>query len=232
MSGIVRIDRLELAVAPKAWAFADAHRAEIDAWFAAQQREKPALWNGRVLLLHDYDLAGGVFRGRYLETDYANFAAWRAWGRPPADVHDCFAAAAIEAGDGAFLLGVMGPHTATAGRSYFPCGTPDPDDIVGGRVDLDLSARRELKEETGLDAADFIAEPGWSTVFDGALIAHLKVLRYHDEAETLRARVLEQLAREEQPELADIRIVRRPSDFDASMPRFVTTFLAQRFALR
>jgi 8-oxo-dGTP pyrophosphatase MutT (NUDIX family) len=232
MTEIVSIDRLELTVAPKAWAYADTHRAEIDAWFAAEQRQKPALWNGRVLLLHDYDMAGGIFRGQYLETDYASFAAWRAWDRPPAAVHDCFAAAAIETGDDAFLLGVMGPNTANAGRSYFPCGTPDPGDVVGACVDLDLSARRELNEETGLDIDDFAAEPGWSTVFDAGLIAHLKVLHHRDSAETLRARVLEHLARERQPELAGIRTVRGPADFDASMPRFVTAFLAQRFSLR
>ena len=232
MNGIVSIDRLELTVAPKAWAYADTHRAEIDAWFTAKQRANPALWNGRVLLLHECGLADGVFSGRFFETDFANFAAWRAWGRPQAAAYDCFAAAAIETGDGAFLLGVMGPHTASSGRSYFPCGTPDRDDIVGGRVDLDLSARRELREETGLDIADFAAKPGWSTVFDGGLIAHLKVLRHHADAETLRARVRAYLARERQPELADIRIVRGPADFDASMPRFVTTFLAHRFALR
>ena len=66
------------------------------------------------------------------------------------------------AADGAFLLGVMGPHTINAGRIYFPCGTPDRSDIVGGKVDLDLSVRRELKEETGLDVAEFTAEPGWT----------------------------------------------------------------------
>lgn len=232
MNGIVSIDRLELTVAPKAWAYADAHRAEIDDWFAAKQRANPALWNGRVLLLHEYILADGVFSGQFFETDFANFAAWRAWGRPEAAVYDCFAAAAIETADGAFLLGVMGPHTASSGRSYFPCGTPDPDDTIGGRVDLDLSARRELKEETGFDIADFAAEPGWSTVFDAGLIAHLKVLHHRDDAETLRARACAYLAGERQPELADIRIVRGPADFDASMPRFVTAFLAQRFSLR
>ncbi len=35
-----------------------------------------------------------------------------------------------------------------------------------------------------------------------------------------------------EPELADIRIVRSPADFDPAMPRFVTAFLAQRFAVR
>ena len=173
---VVHFDRLQLGVEPKPWAFAAERRAEIDAWFAAQQRENPALWNGRVLLLHAHALADGVFRGRYLETDFASFAAWRRWGRPAAAVSDCFGAAAILTADGAFLLGVMGPHTANPGLIYFPCGTPDPGDIVENRVDLDFSVRRELMEETGLDRAEFAAEPGWTTVFDTSLIAHIKVL--------------------------------------------------------
>jgi 8-oxo-dGTP pyrophosphatase MutT (NUDIX family) len=92
--------------------------------------------------------------------------------------------------------------------------------------------RRELKEETGLDVAEFSAEPGWTTVFDTSLIAHIKVLRSGESAEALRARVLGHLALERQPELADIRIVRSPADFDPAMPHFVTAFLAQRFAVR
>ena len=195
------------------------------------QREKPALWNGRVLLLHHQVLADGVFRGAYLETDYASFAAWCHWGRPAAAA--CMTASARRRSwpaDGAFLLGVMGAHTFNAGQIYFPCGTPDPGDIVDGKVDLEFSVRRELKEETGLDAAEFTAEPGWTTVVDGALIVQLKVLRSAESAEALRARILAQLARERQPELADIRIVRSPADFDTAMPGFVTAFLAQRFA--
>lgn len=231
-ASVVHIDRLQLTFAPQPWAFAGERRAEIDAWFAARQRENQALWNGRVLLLYEQALADGVFSGRYLETDFASFAAWRHWGRPAAAAHDCFGAAAILAADGAFLLGVMAPHTANAGRIYFPCGTPDPDDIIGDRVDLDFSVRRELKEETGLDIAEFAAEPGWTSVFDPFRIAHIKVLRSNDTAATLRRRVLDHLARERQPELADIRLVRSRADFDAAMPPFVTTFLAHRFAVR
>jgi len=229
---IVRHDRLDLTFAPKAWPFAQERRAEIDAWFAAGQRENPALWNGRVLLLHDYAVRDGVFRGQYLETDFASFAAWRDWGRPPAAIHDCFAAAAILTADRAFLLGVMGPHTANAGYTYFPCGTPDRDDIVGGRVDLDVSVRRELKEETGLDIAEFTAEPGWSTVFELPLIAHIKVLRSRQSAEQIRARILDYLAGEKQPELSDIRIVRSPADFEPAIRSWATAFLVQRFAVR
>ena len=166
--------------------FAAERRAEIDAYFEAMKRDKPAVWNGRVLLLHRQVVEQGALRGQYLETDYASFAAWRDWGRPAAGVRDCFSAAALLSGDGAFLLTVMGPHTFNAGKIYFPCGTPDPNDIVADKVDLDLSVRRELKEETGLDITEFDAEAGWDMVVDGPLIALIKVLRSTEKAIDLR----------------------------------------------
>jgi 8-oxo-dGTP pyrophosphatase MutT (NUDIX family) len=228
-AAVFRVERLDLTFTPKPWEFAVEQRAEIDAYFAALKQEKPEIWNGRVLLMHRQRLHDGVFSGAYLETDYASFTAWRAWGRPHAGVHDCFGAGAVVSGDGAVLLGVMGAHTANAGSIYFPCGTPDPRDIVDGKVDLDLSIRRELKEETGLDAAAFEAEPGWTTVVDGALIMQIKRLRSAEGSESLRARALAHLKSERQPELSDIRIVRGPSDFDPAMPRFVTAFLTTHF---
>ena len=133
------------------------------------------------------------------------------------------------AGDGAFLLGVMAPHTFHAGEVYFPSGTPDPDDIVDGKVDLDFSLRRELAEETGLAAADVSAESGWTTVVDGSLIAQIKLVRVEQDAERLRARILEHLRREAQPELVDIRIVRGRADFDSAMPGYTTAFLTEYF---
>ena len=226
---VFSIERLDLTFAPKPWAFAQQRRAEIDVFFAQLQREKPALWNGRVLLLHSHLMRGGVFSGQYLETDYASFTAWRAWGRPEAGVRDCFGAAAVKTVDDAFLLGVMGMHTANAGRVYFPCGTPDPDDIVGRKVDLEASVWRELAEETGLTAADAKAQPGWTAVVDGNLIAQIKMMRSPETADVLQARVLDYLARERQPELAVICMVRGRQDFANAMPRFVTAFLTAQF---
>ena len=225
---VFHIDSLALSFAPKPWPFALERRAEIDAYFEKLRQEKPAVWNGRVLLLHHQLLTGRVLRGEYLETDYASFAAWRHWGRPPAGVRDCFGAAAVTTADGAFLLGVMAPHTFNGGQIYFPCGTPDPDDIIGDKVDLDLSVRRELKEETGLDATEFNVEPGWTMVIDGPLIAQIKVLHSTETATVVRKRILAHLSSERHPELADIRVVRKPGDIDPCMPRFVTAFLASR----
>ena len=224
---IVTVDALDLTYAPHPWKFAMERRAQIDAHFADLQRAKPALWNGRVLLMHRHGIAGGVFRGAYLETDYASFRAWHDWGCPEAGVTDSFGAGAIRAADGAFLLAAMGAHTANAGRVYFPCGTPDPEDVIDGRVDFEHSVRREIREETGLDYDAFEVEPGWTVVADGPLFAVIKLLHAAESASALRARVLDHLAKEQQPELAGIRIVRGPADLDPMMPRFVTAFLGE-----
>ena len=229
---VFHLDRLDLSFAPKPWAWAEKRRAEIDAWFADMRRKQPALWNGRVLLMHRQVIEHGMLRGEFLETDYASFAAWKHRGHPPAQVRDCFSAAAIRSVDGAFLLGVMGPQTFNAGRVYFPCGTPGPDDIVGSEVDLEHSVRRELLEETGLSMSDFKAEPGWTMVVDGSLIAQIKVLQARESAKALHERILAFLARENKPELADIRVVYGPGDFDPDMSRYVTAFLASRFAMQ
>jgi hypothetical protein len=223
---IVRVERLDTRFAPRPWPFADARRADIDRHFAALKSAQPALWNGRVLLLHDYAVEGTVFRGAYLETDFASFIAWRDWDFPDRTIKNCFSLGALRGSDGGFLLGVMGAHTVNAGKIYFPAGTPDPDDIVGEEVDLAGSVWRELAEETGLVRADLVAEDGWYCVLAGARIALVKILQARETAELLRRRILAQLARERAPELADIRVVSGPADFDPMMPSFISAFLA------
>ena len=120
-------------------------------------------------------------------------------------MRDCFSAAAIQSSDGAFLLGVMGSHTFNAGKAYFPCGTPDPNDIIGGKVDLELSVRRELKEETGLAMDDFTPEPGWTMIVDGALIGQIKVLRARESAKALHDRIIAFLARTRAISIPELR---------------------------
>jgi len=226
---LFHVDRLELRFEQKPWRFAQERRDEIAAYFAELQRQKPAIWNGRILLLHHHEIDGGAFRGAYLETDYASFSAWSAWGMPPAGVCNCFGAAAIIAADNAVLLGVMGAHTANAGLIYFPCGTPDPNDIFDGKVDLGASVVRELTEETGCEIDAFVVEPGWIVVRQGDRIAQIKDLRSAETADALRVRMLEHLAREEQPELADIYIVRGSRDYRPAMPAYVIAFLEHHF---
>lgn len=228
---VIPIEQIDLRLERRPWAFAEAQRDEIDNHFACLQRDKP-LWNGRVLLMCDHAFDHGVLRGRFFEADYASFLAWRDWGFPDKSLRNCFAAAALRGTDGGYILGVMSAYTANAGLVYFPCGTPDPDDVIGDRVDLDGSARRELFEETGIRADDCDVDPRWHAVVAGPRIALIKQIRAHETAETLRARILDHIAAAPDPELSDIHIARGESDVIAAMPPFVTAFLAAAWASR
>jgi 8-oxo-dGTP pyrophosphatase MutT (NUDIX family) len=229
---IMPLDRVELAFAPRPWPFAHERRAAIDAHFAALRSANPALWNGRVLMLYDHAVSGSVLRGACLETDFASMLAWRNWDFPDPGVKNCFAMGVLRARDGAFLLGVMGAHTANAGKVYFPAGLPDPSDIAGAQVDLGGNVMREVAEETGLRPGDFEADPGWVAVFAGPRIALMKLLAAREDAEALRRRILAHLGREAEPELADIRIARGPADLDPMMPPFVAAFLEHAWSGR
>ena len=226
---VVAVDRLEFAVAAWSWPFASARRAEIDAHFAMRNAGPAQLWNGRVLLARDCRIAGGALSGTCFETDYASYLAWRDWGFPDPAVVNCFAMGALKSSDGAFLLGVMAPHTANAGAIYFAAGTPDPSDIVDGRVDLAGSVTREVTEESGLTPADYAASTGWHAVPAGPRLALMKTLTASMPAEVLQRKMCDHLAREAEPELSDIRIVRGPGDFDRAMPAFVTAYLDHCF---
>jgi 8-oxo-dGTP pyrophosphatase MutT (NUDIX family) len=229
---IREIERADFTVSPAPWPFALERRAEIDEHFAGLQKAKPSLWNGRVMLFRRCAFSGRTLTGEAFETDYASFTAWHAWQRPDATVKNCFATAAVIGSDGGFLLGQMGPHTANAGHIYFPCGTPDPEDVTGDRVDFDLSARRELLEETGMADNELDVEPGWTVVEVGPFIALFKRMRAAEPAETVREKMRGFLSRQKQPELSDIIIVRKPGDISPLMPPFVMAFLEHALSSR
>jgi hypothetical protein len=226
---IHRVATLDLSLQPWSWPFADEHRADIDAHFASQRVAKPQLWNGRILLGRNPVFAGDRFSAGYFEADFAGFLAWRDWSFPDPEVFNGFGMGALRCADGAYVLGEMGQHTANAGRIYFPSGTPDLDDIRDGAVDIPGSVGREVEEETGLTAADYRAGAHWDCVVSGAAIAMIRILDVEMPGEALRARIEANLARQHQPELAAIHLVRATSDLTAAMPRFVTAFLEKQF---
>ncbi len=161
---LLQVDELELAFEPAGWAFAERQAASIAAHWTRLRKAKPSLFNGRVLLLGRRVIetrSDGVLalRGVFFETDYADYLAWEEFGYPGDPVDNCFSMAALRGSDGAFLIGEMASHTFNAGQIYFPAGAPDPTDVFDGTVDLEASARRELFEETGVDAAETATAP-------------------------------------------------------------------------
>jgi 8-oxo-dGTP pyrophosphatase MutT (NUDIX family) len=227
---IHRVATLDLPVRSWAWPFAAERREDIDAHFKARQAEKPRMWNGRVLLGRKPVFSGDGFSAEAFETSFASFLAWRDWGFPDKDVFDGFGMGALRCSDGAYALGEMGPQNATAGRVYFPSGTPDPSDVRDGKLDIAGSVVREMEEETGLTPADYRTDPHWDVVVMDSIIAMIRRLDVPLAGEPLRRRIEANLARQQHPELSRVHLVRGPGDLTSNMPCFVVAWLKQQFS--
>jgi 8-oxo-dGTP pyrophosphatase MutT (NUDIX family) len=222
---IFPVKSLDLRFEPAPWRFALDRRAEIDAHFAKVKADKPEVWNGRILLMRRWILQGTALHGAYMETDFASLLAWRDFGFPDRATFNCFGMAALRAADGAYLLGEMAASTANAGRIYFPAGTPDPEDIVDGKVDLAGNVVRELAEETGLTHRDVEIAEDWTCVRVGQRLAMMQEMRSRENARDLRVRILDHLPHDPHQELSDIHIVRGPADVDPHrMPPWITEY--------
>jgi 8-oxo-dGTP pyrophosphatase MutT (NUDIX family) len=227
---VQRLQRLELAFAPWSWPFAEDHRAEIERFFRRECEKNPALWNGRLLLLRDANVADAVMSGSFFESDYASLLAGLGLGTMGETVKACFPAAAVLTSDDAFLLGEMAPHTHHAGELLFPCGSVERADAAGGRVDLFATLRRELWEETGLSADTLEADDDWYAVSVGPRLPVIKIMRSGERADELKARISQNLLAQQSPELRDIVVVRDPSQLDDRMPAWVSAFLRYAWA--
>lgn len=230
---IFPVARVESRVTPFDWDFARLRAGDISAHWAQAKAEKPAMFDGRVLLGHALDHVpdeGGLLRSLYFETAFSAFLAYRDFGFP-GSVFNGFAMAALRSADGAFLLGEMGPHTASAGMSYFPAGTPDPGDVIGDRLDLAGSVVRELQEETGIALEREQLDSAWTIVRLGGRVACMKPVLLPARAEEIAARVEAFLASETHPELSRLHVVRGMADVDKlRVPEFARVYLAHEFA--
>jgi 8-oxo-dGTP pyrophosphatase MutT (NUDIX family) len=210
------------------WRFAQERAEEIEAHWQKRRARTPDLYNGRVLLMlrtGTEEDCSSALEGTCFEAEYKAFVAWRDFGFS-GETLNVFAMAALRSADGAFLLGEMGRNTASAGKIYFPAGTPEPSDLKDGFIDFESNARRELKEETGIDESELSFAPGWSVVFDGAYVACMKEMNSPLTAAELIARTDQFLARDKNPELARLRPVFSVADFDAEhMPAFMRAYL-------
>jgi 8-oxo-dGTP pyrophosphatase MutT (NUDIX family) len=229
---ITRLKTIDARYEPIEWEFSLHRRAEIDAHWAKLLLEKPKMFNGIVLMQHRWTLQDGVYTTAYAPVDYASFLSWHHFGLPGQPRRNGFAMAALRANDGAFILGVMGAHTANAGKIYFPGGTPDMSDVTAdGRVDLATSMTRELFEETGLDANEIDIDEQWILVTDIQRAAFMKNTRLKANAKMAREMILDRLSSQTDQELSDIAIVRSPADINLDKtPAFAADFMRRVFA--
>jgi len=192
------------------WAFARLNASEIDRHFERRKRDNPAFFNGTVLLMCGLmerwgGEQGGLVEGRLLRSDFKSFLFWRESGYPEAGVRDAFGSAIVVSADGQVLLVRQRPGQVNEGLTYLPGGFIDQRDVgEDGAVDIVASVRRELEEETGLQAGDVQRAGDLVLVASGAQLSIGVVLRSPHSADGLRERIGRFLNRETDPELADV----------------------------
>ena len=224
-----RLAGIEGRLVPYDWPWARDNAPAIAAHWERRRAARPAMFDGIVLLSCGCAVTDGLCRIDLFEVPYSRFLAYRDGGRFDGVVANAFAAIVPWSADGAVLIGEMGAHTANAGQLYFPCGTPDRDDLRGTVVDLAGSATREFTEETGLSLPEGAAGE-WLLLEGEGQLAFLRPVRFPETADALLARAEAHRLAEADPELAGLAALRGPADLDpARMPGFVRAYLTGAF---
>lgn len=221
-----------LRLVPGAWPLDAGMRARADAHWQTLVAANPHLWNGRVLGTFAPGRPGGIviddgiLFADAVEGDFAAFLAWRDWGFPEIGLRNLFGSALIRSSDGALIYGVMDESTANAGKTYPPGGSLEPSDAdAAGEIRLVAAIEREMKEETGLSAADATAG-GMFAVFDGPRVSIGRLYDFNARADELVAEIMANLDRQEERELARVIAVRRLADVaTADVPDYARSFI-------
>ena len=210
---VLRVAECRLRVGLRSWAYAQAHRAEIMAEFEHQCAMNPGYFNGQIFILLDHRVEQDTLVGEFAAADFWSFVYWRSRDHADDSVRDCFGCAMVRSCEGHVLLGVQAGGHLNAGRAYCPSGFIDPADVRrDGAIDIDGSITREIAEETGLELRGLTRSPGYVLVAAGASIAIGVEYWTKLPTEQLRVEVLVNLARQSDPELADILLVRSPAE--------------------
>jgi 8-oxo-dGTP pyrophosphatase MutT (NUDIX family) len=204
----LRVSQCTLDIQEWTWPLAERDQSAIAEKWRAVRAANPRYFNGTIYLLKDCATAEGRLSARLFRTDFASMLYWRELPSAGSDsVRDVFGASLIRSAEGHLLFGRQSPGQLNSGRIYPPSGLIDANDVVGKTIDIDASIARELHEETGLSAADFERVPGYLVAVVGIHVAIGIEWRSLLPAIELRRRMLDHIAREEEPELDDIVIV-------------------------
>lgn len=230
---VTRVASVSLSVVSAPWTYAAQNAAAIDRHWLAASSANPNYFNGVIYVMEDVRFAAERMLATLVRTDFKSFLYWRDQGFPPqAAVKDGFGSALIRSAGGHILLGRQMPGNINAGLTYLPGGFIDARDVAGdGAVDIKASIIREVAEETGLEASEFVPQEGFLVTEVGQQVSIALELRSHLTADALMARIGAHIAQEEAPELAGMTAVRSPADIEGlAMPPYARVLLENLLA--
>lgn len=219
----IRIDR------KFAWPLGAERDREISAHWLARKRIQPRLFDGRLYLLRAWRLHKGVLSGECFETDYRSFLWCRDHGWPDASVWDLFGAAALHTSDDCLVLGEMSARTSSPGIVHFPCGSPTTDDVCDGRLALDQSLAREVREELGIELTPAQFGPA-VIMIDGPRFGYIRPVRIDRSSAQVSEHFDRYSAAQDDPELASLRFVRGAQDIEPEFPSYVAAYVRRAFS--
>ncbi|MEM9471677.1 MAG: hypothetical protein AAGA00_06950 [Pseudomonadota bacterium] len=224
---IIPVNSCDLSVTDVPWAWAEDNASAVKRFWNKAIVDKPALFNGPVLVMGRHTLGDGCLTGEVYRTDFASFLYCKDKGLPAdAGIRNVFGCAVVRSAEGHLLFGRMAPYTATSGRVYPMAGTPDPDDIKDGKLDIEGSMQRELREEAGLSTSDATRQPGYMLIEDAGMSALCAVFDFDLPSRDLKARMMAHIDLQEQPELDEIVVFRRAGfHVHHRMPGFARTLV-------
>jgi hypothetical protein len=227
---IMSVTETEISLSDHCWSFVQVHATQIEAYWHRRTAEQPKLFNGDILLLHNWSCVSGRFRGQCLITEFKSFLYWRDHKRPDGAVTDFFPAAALHSQEDWLLVGRMGHDHSSPGRIYLPCGALHTDDVYDGKVDLDGNILREIREETGL-ALDRTELGPPILILDGAeRLVYVRPVKLQRPAVQIVKEIQSYLGHATEPELSEIIVVKGVADISETMPSFTVAYIEQAFA--
>lgn len=226
---IHQLEQTLLTISDDPLPFMEGRRAEIDAYWDKVTAPNDRLWNGEFFLFSDVEILDGTLSARGHKTDFATFLYWRDNGQDRALAH-VTGTTFPHFADGSLLTIKMAQHTANPGRIYFPAGSFDASDIVDGKFDPIINARRELKEEIGLELqASWLSGPLLVSQYKNAF--HIcQAARLPVTFEQLEKSWQEHRANGGDDEIEKLHAICHPDDIPLEMPAYAAALCRHHFA--
>jgi 8-oxo-dGTP pyrophosphatase MutT (NUDIX family) len=203
---ILPVDKIDVVLDPAQHPFERDNAEAIAANWPLEIAEKPALFDGTVVLLSEFGYDGGRLFGRCHAVGYSTFMYWRK-DRVATAAH-AFAHPMLVTSDDALIAIRMGAHTVNAGRVYFAAGSFEPEDFVGGVVDAHGNMVREVREETGLDISEARrGERHYALATERGTVIFRRYF-LDETADAIASRIRDFVAGEDEPEIEEPIIIR------------------------
>lgn len=212
---ILPVDTIDVTLDPTPHPFVQGREKAIAENWALEVREKPAVFNGTVVMLSEFGYANGRLFGRCHPVSYATFLHWRK-DRVATAAH-AFAHPMLVSRDNALIAIRMAAHTVNAGRVYFAAGSFEPEDFPDGVVDAHGNMVREVMEETGLDISDVRREERhYALATDRGTVIFRRYF-LDEDAERIAARIRDFVSAESEPEIDGPVVIRSPGDLPSGL---------------